>query len=292
MKNQNGFLKIGMIIMAFLLILIALGTTTYAWFSSNRMVDTTRVTGRSNNDEISLLVDDHGGNQFQGKETCNMIQLNKAASEGLLPVSTSDLRFFVSEAGSVEANAVSFQLAEEKYYFHGRIYVKAEAVNPPANSRMAVYLDEFTENGGAFLQNPQGGNDQAYGVENAARLGILLENGTSHILQIGEGQNPGRTNNTVVGGQHLEDGYVLHYNNGQVQAVRDSSDNYRKYLVNEQGLPGTNSPLFYLNWNQVTTVDVFFYLEGCDPDCVDIVSLDQFDFHLGLYGVMDKEANE
>lgn len=275
----------------FLLIMLVGVSATYAWFSSNRIVDTGRVTGRTNQENIRLLLGESDGANFQGKEVSGIVQLNKAATEGLMPVSSVDLQNFVTQKGTVEENAVSFEKVEEKYYFHGRVYLKAEAEQIPDNTRMAVYLDEYQENGGVFIQNTQGGNDQQFGVTNAARLGLVLQNDIRHILRLGEGQNQGRKDNTLIGGNRVGEGVVLQYTNGQVQAVKDPSESYTAYMVNEQGTAGDSKPLFYLEWNKVTPLDVYFYVEGCDPDCVDILSLDQFDFHLGLYGIMDKVVN-
>jgi hypothetical protein len=42
----------------------------------------------------------------------------------------------------------------------------------------------------------------------------------------------------------------------------------------------------YLELNQIYAVDIYFYLEGCDPDCSDSVSLDGADLHLAFYGVL------
>ena len=41
---------------------------------------------------------------------------------------------------------------------------------------------------------------------------------------------------------------------------------------------------------KIYTVDVYFYLEGCDPDCSDSVSFDQSELYLGFYGVLSQGA--
>ncbi|MBS7240712.1 MAG: hypothetical protein KIG94_11100, partial [Acetatifactor sp.] len=51
-------------------------------------------------------------------------------------------------------------------------------------------------------------------------------------------------------------------------------------------------PLMVLDLNHEYVVDIYVYLEGCDPDCTNILSLENFDFHLGFYGVLTEEANE
>jgi hypothetical protein len=44
-------------------------------------------------------------------------------------------------------------------------------------------------------------------------------------------------------------------------------------------------PLFYMEMNCIYAVDIYFYLEGCDPDCSDSVSFNEADLRLAFYGV-------
>ena len=46
--------------------------------------------------------------------------------------------------------------------------------------------------------------------------------------------------------------------------------------------------LLEMELNRIYTVDVYFYLEGCDPDCSDSVSDQEADIHLAFYGVIDR----
>ena len=42
-----------------------------------------------------------------------------------------------------------------------------------------------------------------------------------------------------------------------------------------------------LNLNETYTVDVYFYLEGCDPDCLsDKVALTKATLNLAFYGLL------
>ena len=40
--------------------------------------------------------------------------------------------------------------------------------------------------------------------------------------------------------------------------------------------------------NQIYTLDVYFYLEGCDPDCSDGISQNMADIHLAFFGVLNQ----
>lgn len=288
--NKGKIFQVIMFVALIMIFLIAGTTATYAWFSSNKMVDTGKITGRSSQQNVALLIDVNGNDKFSGKQECGIQQVNASVMNELMPVSTKDLQNFVYQVGTVENNAVSFQVLEqEKYYYHGVIYLKAENTNPEEHTKMAVYLDEYGENGGVFFSN-MSGNGSLQDILNVVRIGLRPQNNSSKILRLSDGETTGRRNNTQVDGKIVGDGIVLTGSNGQIQSVADPSEIYTKYLVNEQGLVEGTSPLFYLEWNTVTALDIYVYLEGCDADCIDDISAEQFDFHIGLYGIVEKEA--
>ena len=47
-------------------------------------------------------------------------------------------------------------------------------------------------------------------------------------------------------------------------------------------------PLLKMDLNRVYAVDVFLYLEGCDPDCTDVIGSMDLDFHLSFYGILEE----
>ena len=77
-----------------------------------------------------------------------------------------------------------------------------------------------------------------------------------------------------------------------VQVVKDPSASVSDYTVTFQNngiqLPGKS--LLTMELGKIYTVDVYFYLEGCDPDCSDSVSFDQSELYLGFYGVLSQGA--
>jgi len=42
--------------------------------------------------------------------------------------------------------------------------------------------------------------------------------------------------------------------------------------------------------NKIYTVDIYFYLEGCDPDCSNSIQYSTVDLQLGFYGVLSQEG--
>jgi hypothetical protein len=48
-------------------------------------------------------------------------------------------------------------------------------------------------------------------------------------------------------------------------------------------------PLALLELNRTYAVDIYFYLEGCDPDCSNDIFYDAAALHLAFYGVLTEE---
>ena len=78
---------------------------------------------------------------------------------------------------------------------------------------------------------------------------------------------------------------------GDGWAIREANDPavpLSGYTIekNGQNITLPKQPLAYLEWNRIYSMDIYFYLEGCDPDCSDAVSFDGADIHLAFYGVL------
>ena len=60
---------------------------TFAWFSSNSIVNTDKVTGNTSTDTVELLISSTGIGNFQPGKEANLVQVNASSSELLMPVS-------------------------------------------------------------------------------------------------------------------------------------------------------------------------------------------------------------
>ncbi len=270
--------------------LMALAAATLAWFSSNRAVQTNTATARTGDETLELQISSSGGSSFQSVETAPITQVNQTDAETLLPVSTVNLREFVYAPFTGAGTASAFSLVEnEANYYHGRVYLRAQGEGWPAGSRMNLYLDQSD---GILGQAADG-----Y-LLNASRLGLVFGEDTSSpvILRLSETENPENVQiyNTEVNGKTLGKNQVLGYNNGSVYAASDPSAPVSDYTVSftdtQINLP--EKSLVSMELGKIYAVDVYFYLEGCDPDCSDSVQLNEADIHLAFYGVLDqKEGN-
>jgi hypothetical protein len=227
-----------------------------------------------------------GGDSFQGQEEAAIVQVNQTTATSLMPVSTADLSTFVYSPGTAGEVASAFQVVEqEKYYYHGRVYIRAVAEGQDSSARMALYLDQSSDSGGAIAQAASGN------LLNAARLGLTFDNKNPVIFKLSTTSNVSskQTRNTVLGGKTLGDNQVLEYENKKVKGVTDPSVFLTQYAITETkdvvSLP--EEPLAYLELNKIYPVDIYFYLEGCDPDCSDSISYNTADLHLAFYGILE-----
>jgi hypothetical protein len=286
----GGILKSLYSMITMLAVLLSLTAATYAWFSSNSIVNTDRVSGRSGTDLVKLEISPTGGNDFNGGQESALIQVNANSSERLMPVSTADLYTFVSSPGTIDGEAVYFEKVQgERYYYHGRVYLRATSQGHAENAKLALYLDGSQAAGGNLMTSVKGA------LQNAGRLGLTFDGGGAKILRLSEEGNAanGQNMNVKLNGVAVQAGQVINGSADPFQIVADPSAPIGQYMVGEDGLTGSTSltPLLMMELNRIYMVDVYFYLEGCDPDCTDIAKLDSLNLHLAFYGVLTEEAN-
>ena len=310
-KDENKKKKPSMLfyiytIVTLLAIISAMTAATYAWFTGSQTVDTNRVTAETSGDkDVKLLVstdgsfkdgsnsttDGNNGGLSDGDtpdktngSTCSIKQVNKADAEYLLPVSTSNLKTFLYNDHTVADMAKDFtQLKNEEHIYHGRFYIKAET---GSSKPMKIYLSESKGTGGKMIvsSDPK--------VDKAARLGIVFNGDYSNPIILKLSENDGKKSdqiyNTVVDGKVLDGTKVLAMDGNKVSAVNDPSRMISDYVIDmtSGSVSIPEKPIYTLTPSKAVPVDVFFYLEGCDPDTSDKVKLDTTKMHLGFYGII------
>lgn len=250
-----------------LIAIAVLGTATYAWFTYNSDVSTDRITAKTATTEVRLLLSPTD-DPFAGKEESEITQVNSFDREKLMPVSTSDLDWFVYNNGVVADYDDAF--------FHGEIFVKAEG-SGVTDSKLALYLDNTED---LFT------NDNDSQLLNASRLGLLFNGENPVIIALSDVMNNPyeQIDNTYLDGKLIESGKPFHVtSSGAVEAVDDPA-----VYVTDIGI-ATNpaaEPLAILEMNKIYKLDIFFYLEGTDPDCSDYISMTGAEMHLAFYGAL------
>lgn len=274
--------------MTTLFAVLAFTFATLAWFTANRAVQTNTATARTGDETLELQISSSGGSSFKSVETAQITQINQTNSEILLPVSTADLNSFVYAPFTKDGKASAFKkVDDEANYYHGRVYLRAEGEGWPEGSRMNLYLDQSD----GLLGEAADGY-----LLNASRLGLIFNGDTSNpiILRLSESENPENAQiyNTEVNGKILGKKQVLGYNDGGVFAIEDPSVSISEYTIdfseNQMKLPSRT--LMSMELGKIYPVDIYFYLEGCDPDCSESIQLNEAELHLAFYGVLDQEG--
>ena len=267
--------------------LLSFTAATYAWFTSNQAVSTTRASARTGEESLQLQISSDGST-FSNVSSVAIAQVNQTSLTNLLPVSTANLTSFVYAPSTVSDMAVTFEpVTDEQYYYHGRIYLRALAQGLSADTTLSLYLDQTD----GLL-----GTDVKGTLLNAARLGLVFNGDSSSavILRLSESQNASSQQifNTVVNGVALGAGQVLSWNGSGVQAVADPSVPVTDYTVSfgasDMSVPSKS--LCVMNLNQIYSVDVYFYLEGCDPDCSEALTHNEADLYLAFYGISSQKG--
>ncbi len=255
---------------------LALSSATFAWFTSNGEVSTSRVAASTANTEARLLLSAEGGSSFNGSEETDIVQLNEADLEKLMPVSTDDLDNFVYKVGMESNSSYSLDTDEKKYY-HGHVYVMAECEGVSSYTGMALYLDDVSQ-----MVAPASGSL----VANAGRLGLKLEGQDPVILYMSEEENDSsdQVSNTYLNGRKVSDGNVLHYSSSGVTAVEDPAVSMERFSVSGD----SPEPFAIIELNKIYELDIYLYLEGCDPDCSDDIQKDGTDLYISLFGVLEE----
>ena len=268
--------------------LLVFSTATYAWFTSNRKVSTGRATARTGNETLELQISSSGGGSFRSEETIAVTQMNQTDVSELMPVSTADLVNFVTVPSTENGMATIFKKVDnEAYYYHGRLYLRALGEGWDSTSRMALYLDQSD---GVLGENISGQ------LLHAARLGMVFDDDSQSyvILRLSEDENAKsqQNYNTVINGRTLGKNEVLTWKKEAAEPVQDPSVSVESYTIRFQGNSMTlpDKALLTMEFNRIYPVDIYFYLEGCDPDCSDALSFDVAELYLAFYGVLQEGA--
>lgn len=286
MKRQ--FLKTGFLVVTICAALAAMTASTYAWFTTNKAVSTGTATARTGDERLELQISSEGGSRFTDQETVSVFQVNQTDQKNMIPVSTDNLVDFVYAPFTSGGDAKKFLRVErEENYYHGRIYLRAVGDGFAADDRLALYLDQSD----GILASASSGM-----LLHALRLGLRFDNDKTVIFRLSDDTNPkdAQTYNTIINGERLGADQVLSYQNGTIKAVADPSVSLSDYTISFEtsSIRVPDKPLLLMEWNKIYTLDIYFYLEGCDPDCSDSVSFDQADIHLAFYGMLSQGADK
>ena len=291
MKKRKYYLTLWVTAAAAVFAAATLTAATYAWFSANRKVETETVTARTGTADLELQISRQDGDDFSPETikdedgvAYNQVDLEPLGSRVLMPVSTADLKTFLYSPSTAEGEAtentlvVPSQQELADIIYHDTIYLRLwDNGTLSDNATVNLYLDDP----GIEQSDAQQASESP--LLSAARLGLVIGD-TFLILRYSEDEKNAESN-TLLNGQRLAPGQVLTQENNIVKATDIPAEHQgllSEFQYSESNL--TPRPILVgMEPGTIYPLDIYFYLEGCDPDCGDTAQKQQAGLGLAFY---------
>lgn len=277
------------------LVMVALAATlsaaTYAWFTSNMKVNTNSLSVHSDTSKLVLELGDADRGSWSQQGDASLASTANGAVT-LYPVSTFDLNGFAACAQNNSAgDATVFEQAKDNgsAFYHGWIDLRPTITGTGASKvkgKVSLYLAESLA--------PQGADAE---LLRAARVGIKISSGgqvlATNIFELdsSDGGHRGEHPMTVPAGlAGYADGMLLGWQNGQLACGADVKQDPAAFtLYAGETAERPQSSLATLALGQTYRLDIYYYIEGTDPDSADYLHQDPGTLHLALFATLDGE---
>ena len=268
-----------------------LGVATYAWFTSNMKVNTNSVSVHSDTFKLLLELGDASRGSWSQQGDVSLVS-NASGTVTLYPVSTFDLNGFAACAQNNSAGDASvFEQAKDNgsAYYHGWIDLRPTITGTGASKvegKVSLYLAESLV--------PQGTDAE---LLCAARVGIKISSGNQVLatnifeLDSSDGGHRGEHPATAPAGlAGYTDGMLLGWQNGQLACGANVTQDPASFTLDtsETAMRPQNA-LATLALGQTYRLDVYYYIEGTDPDSASYLYQDPGTLHLALFATLDGE---
>ena len=236
---------------------IALLGSSYAWFSDmiRAQTEVLPVSGSASAGDIGLQISGSSTGPFG--EKANLTRLDRC--QVLYPVSTANLEQFYGAKGQNTQGKVAVyeEITDDvlEHILYGELFLK------PIYQDGQLYLEQsaFT-----VIGNPQ--------LLASARLGMRFHAGdttNTYIFPLETTMSGVVSQETSTGGTQqvvsaVSEQGVATFVTPELQDLRD----YQVPVVGEQAVVGNQSALCNLVKEQVVRVEVWIYMEGCDPESI------------------------
>ena len=268
-----------------------LGVATYAWFTSNMKVNTNSVSVHSDTSKLLLELGDASRGSWSQQGDVSLVS-NASGTVTLYPVSTFDLNGFAACAQNNSAGDASvFEQAKDNgsAYYHGWIDLRPTITGMGASKvkgKVSLYLAESLV--------PQGTDAE---LLRAARVGIKISSGNQVLatnifeLDSSDGGHRGEHPATAPAGlAGYTDGMLLGWQNGQLACGADVKQDPAAFTLDtSETATRPQNALATLALGQAYRLDVYYYIEGTDPDSADYLHQDPGTLHLALFATLDGE---
>ena len=268
-----------------------LGAATYAWFTSNMKVNTNSVSVHSDTSKLVLELGDADTGSWSQQGDASLAT-DASGSVTLYPVSTFDLNGFAACAqNNAAGDATVFEQAKDdgSAYYHGWIDLRPGITGTGASKvkgKVNLYLAESLV--------PQGADAE---LLRAARVGIKISSDgqvlATDIFELDNSDSGHRGEHPTTAPAGLAgytDGMLLGWQNGQLACgVNVTRDPAAFTLDTSETATRPQNSLATLALGQTYRLDVYYYIEGTDPDSADYLYQDPGTLHLALFATLDGE---
>lgn len=268
-----------------------LGAATYAWFTSNMKVNTNSVSVHSDTSKLVLELGDADTGSWSQQGDA-FLSSNASDSVTLYPVSTFDLNGFAACAqNNTAGDAAVFEQAKDdgSAFCHGWIDLRPTITGTGASKvkgKVSLYLAESLV--------PQGADAE---LLRAARVGIKVSSGgqvlATNIFELDSSDSGHRGEHPTTAPAGLAgytDGMLLGWQNGQLACGADVKQDPAAFTLDaSETATRPQSALATLALGQTYRLDIYYYIEGTDPDSADYLHQDPGTLHLALFATLDGE---
>lgn len=269
-----------------------LGVATYAWFTNNMKVNTNSVSVHSDTSKLVLELGDADRGSWSQQGDASLASTASGAVT-LYPVSTFDLNGFAACAQNNSAgDAAVFEQAKDNgsTYYHGWIDLRPTITGTGASKvkgKVSLYLAESLV--------PQGGRPRE--LLRAARVGIKISSGSqvlaTNIFELDSSDSGHRGEHPTTAPAGLAgyaDGMLLGWQNGQLACGANVTQDPAAYTLDtSETAERPQNSLATLALGQTYRLDIYYYIEGTDPDSADYLHQDPGTLHLALFATLDGE---
>ena len=270
-----------------------LGVATYAWFTSNMKVNTNSVSVHSDTSKLLLELGDASRGSWSQQGDVSLVS-NASGTVTLYPVSTFDLNGFAACAQNNSAgDAAVFEQAKDNgsAYYHGWIDLRPTITGTGTGAskvkgKVSLYLAESLV--------PQGTDAE---LLRAARVGIKISSGNQVLatnifeLDSSDGGHRGEHPATAPAGlAGYTDGMLLGWQNGQLACGANVTQDPAAFTLDtSETATRPQNALATLALGQTYRLDIYYYIEGTDPDSASYLYQDPGTLHLALFATLDGE---
>ena len=268
-----------------------LGVATYAWFTSNMKVNTNSVSVHSDTSKLLLELGDASRGSWSQQGDVSLVS-NASGAVTLYPVSTFDLDGFAACAQNNSAgDAAVFEQAKDNgsAYYHGWIDLRPTITGTGASKvkgKVSLYLAESLV--------PQGTDAE---LLCAARVGIKISSGgqvlATNIFELDSSDSGHRGEHPTTAPAGLAgytDGMLLGWQNGQLACGADVKQDPAAFTLDtSETATRPQNVLATLALGQAYRLDIYYYIEGTDPDSADYLHQDPGTLHLALFATLGGE---